>query len=182
MPLLALCLHALSLLVGGVPCQEAPAQPAPQILAEPAELEYNLELPLTFVGAAAEGQAVVRFDEQDSGDGLELQATRSELALIQVAGGVATPLAGPTPLRPDESGSATVTLRRRQDRVSVLIGPKCVLTAWREATSGKLSLSATEGLLNPDAVYYQPYAPPEFTDNFMRGEEDPTGEWQVVEG
>ena len=182
MPFLALCFHALCLTVGPLPCQETPTEPASQALADPAEPEFNLELPLTFAEATAEGRLTVRFDEQETGDCLELQTTHSQVALSRVSGEAATALGEPAAIEPDEGGAVTVTLRRRVDRVSVLIGPRCVLTVWEEATAGKLSLSATEGLLNPDDVYYQPYAPPEFTDNFMRGEEDPTGEWQVVQG
>ena len=180
MTFLALCFHALCLTIGPARCQEAPAEPAFQVVAEPAEAEFNLELPLTF--ADAEAQVVVRLDEQANGDRLELTAARSEVALSRVSGEGTQALGEPVGLQVGEGSAVTLTLRRRVDRLSVLAGPRCVLTVWEDATPGKLSWSVTEGLLKPDDVFYQPYARPEFTDDFMRGADDPTGEWQVVEG
>jgi hypothetical protein len=182
MTLLPLCLHAWCLAVGPALGQDAPVPPAFQVVAEPAETEYNLELPLTFADAAAEGQLTVRLDEQASGDRLELTADRSQVTLSRVVGEKTQFLTEPVALQPAEGGAVTLTLRRRIDCISILAGPRCVLTAWEDATPGKLSWSATEGLLKPDDVYYQPYVPPEFTDDFMRAAEDPTGEWQVVAG
>jgi len=187
MTLLPLCLHALCLAVAPASGQDAPAEPAPaapafQVVAEPAETEYNLELPLTFADAAAEGKLTVRLDEQANGDRLELTADRSQVTLSRVQGHQTQTLGEPVALQPGEGGAITLTLRRRVDCVSVLVGPRCVLSAWEDAAPGKLSWSATEGLLEPDDLYYQPYALPEFADDFMRAAEDPTGEWQVTAG
>ena len=182
MALPAWFLPALCLVSGPAVCQEAPAEPAFTAVAEPADPEFNLELPLTFTGPVADARAVVRFDEQETGDRLELSVSPSQATLARILGGAATPVGEPVAIEPDQGGAIIVTLRRRVDRISVLVGPRSALEVWEEAAPGKLSLAAPPELLSPDAVYYQPYSPPEFTDDFMRGEEDPTGEWQLVEG
>jgi hypothetical protein len=176
---LAWFLPALCLIPRAAFGQDAPAA---QVIAAPAEAEYNLGLPLTFVDAAAEGELVVRLDEQENGDRLELRVTRAEAVLSRVTGEATTPLGEPAAIGVAEDGAVAITLRRRVDRVSVLVGPRCVLTAWEDAAPGKLSLTAAEALLKPDDIFYQPYAPPEFTDDFMRAASDPTGEWQVAAG
>ena len=187
MAFLAAFLLMSSLMPAAALAQDAPAQqPAagavPVVVAESAEPEYNLELPLTFPDAAAEGNVTVRFDEQASGDRLELAVTRAQVALTQVTGEQVASLGESAEIKPGEDGSVVVTLCRRMDRVSVLAGAQRILTAWEDATPGKLSLSASQGLLKPDDLYYQPYAAPDFTDDFMRGETESAGEWQVVSG
>lgn len=185
MVLRALCLQFVFLTVGVVWAEETLAEtPAARVQwsADATDPEFNLELPLTFRGLGDESQVTVRFDEQENGDRLELRVTATELTLWRVIAEQMAPATEPVPLAFGEAGTHKITLRRRLDRVSVLVGPRCLATLWQDAAPGRVSLLATRGVIEPEEICYQPYASPEFSDDFMRGQEDATGEWEVLEG
>jgi len=160
------------------------AGPPVTVVEAAADAEFNLEVPVTFAGDNANVAVGVRFDEQENGDRLELRIRRDELSFIRVQGGNEQGLASLalSAQQLGEQGKLDVTLRRRQDGASILLGTRRFVTIWQEATPGKLSIAAPAGVVDQQDVYYQPYAPPEFTDDFMRDEADATGEWQIVAG
>jgi len=164
------------------PAAEQPAAPPVTVLEEAADAEFSLQIPLTFGAEAIGAPVVVRFAEQESGEGLELRLSRDGASLASVGPGGESLLAGAVPIAIAEDGSALVTLRQRVDKLGLIDGHRAVLSVWREGAAGKLSIQGPAGAFTPDDVYYQPYAPPEFTDDFMRGEEESTGEWETLAG
>lgn len=161
-----------------------PAAPPVSVIEESADAEFNLELPITFAGDNAAATVVTRLDEQANGDRLELRLKHDGLVFVRVQGGKEQPL-GSVALKPAATGGqgpVLVTLRRRDEKADVLVGNHAVLTAWQEAATGKLSLVAPAGVVDRDRLLYQPYAPPDLSDDFMRSETDSTGDWQVLSG
>ncbi|MGQ9729996.1 MAG: hypothetical protein ACUVX8_01865 [Candidatus Zipacnadales bacterium] len=157
------------------------SSPPPLYIEEETDPEFNLELPLTF--AEVHNAVTVRFDEQADGSCYELQVRQGTLSLARISGEQPTWLVEGASFEVAEDGSALITLRRRAESISLLVGGRLVTKAWtEEGVGGRLTVYASAGLLDPDNVYYQPYAPPEFADDFMRGGTESTGEWQVLLG
>jgi len=161
-----------------------PAGPPVTVVEAAADAEFNLEAPVTFAGDNANATAAVRFDEQANGDRLELRIKRDELSFVRVQGGKEQGLASLalSAQQLGEQGKIDLTLRRRQDGAGILLGTRSFVRIWQEATPGRLSIAAPAGVVDQANVYYQPWAPPEFTDDFMRDQADATGEWQIVAG
>ncbi len=174
---------AVGLLAGSplLSADDPSPEPSLNVLEEAADPEFNLEVPVNFGDQAPEAALTVRFDEQENGERLELLVTAGHLSLRSVGAAEAEELAD-RPWTPADEGHTLLTLRRRIDRVSVVVGHRCVLTVWEEAGPGKLSISAPPGIVDEENLYYQPYAPPHFDDDFMRGQQESFGEWQVAAG
>lgn len=164
------------------PAAEQPATPPVTVIEEAADAEFNLQIPLTFAADSADAPVVVRFAEQESGERLELRVNRDGAALASVGADQESLLADAVPITVAEDGAALLILRQRIDKLGLVDGHRAVLSVWRDGVAGKLSIQGPAGAFTPDDVYYQPYAPPEFTDDFMRGEEDSTGEWETLAG
>jgi hypothetical protein len=181
-------LAALFVSFAGVPIlaqdATAPPLPVPTVIEEAADAEFNLEIPLTLAGETANATAAIRFDEQANGDRVELRLKRDEMSFAEVTQSGDRPIASLalTAEVVAANGKLVVTLRRRLDGADILMGGRSFLVIRQEATPGKLSFVAPAGVVDQENLYYQPYAPPEFSDDFMRDEPTAMGEWQVVAG
>ena len=147
------------------------------------DAEWDLEFALALANLPAGAEVVVGFDIAAEGQRHELRCSRAEVRLAAVTGDQTADLAPAVQLPETAAATRAVELRRRADRVGVVVDQRLVLTVWAPGrTGGPLQITAPPRAVDPDSILLQPVVPPDWSDEFMRSSEEGLGEWEVFSG
>ena len=163
---------------------QAAAPPEQTVVADQVtDPEWDLEFDLSLAQLPADAEVVVAFDTGPDAQRTELHCSRSGVRLASVTGDQVTDLAPPVKLPDTAAATRSVVLRRRADRVGVIVDLRLVLTVWVPGrTGGPLQITAPPQAVNADSVLLQAVVPPEWSDEFMRSSDEGLGEWEVLSG
>jgi len=170
---------------------ESAAKPPPGLVLVEAEAEdpYNVELTIKPPPRPSDQPAAIVLDAHYSPQG---QLQRPALWLVLTREGL-TLRAGATAKSPalasarwqPPSQATPLLIRRRAGSVAVTVGENELLRATTTVAPGG-AIAAASGCVSLMQAHYQPVAPPDFADDFMRDPGDPSpwttvsGQWRVV--